>query len=142
MAASKTNTNTTQATTRRIVPDNTLSILDMLMLCLRHWPWFVLSLLICMGAATLYLLRTPKTYTRKMSVLVKTGGAGKSEDIKAFENLGVGNLTTDISDEIVAIHSPAAVYDMVKRLHLDMNYFRPGYFRDDLRSHSVERTAQ
>lgn len=131
MATSKTNTNTTPATNRRIVPDNTLSILDMLMLCLRHWPWFVLSLLICMGTATLYLLRTPKTYTRKMSVLVKTGGAGKSEDIKAFENLGVGNLTTDISDEIVAIHSPAAVYDMVKRLRLDMNYFRPGYFRDD-----------
>ena len=116
---------------RRVLPDDSMSILDMLMLCLRHWPWFILSLFLCLGIATLYLLSTPKTYTRTMSILVKSGSSGKSEEIKAFEELGVGNLTAEISDEIVAIHSPAAVYDMVKRLHLDVNYFSPGYFRDD-----------
>ena len=126
MAQTKTATNT-----RRIQSDDSLSILDMLMLCLRHWPWFILSLLLCMGAATLYLLSTPKTYTRTMSVLVKSGSDTKSAEIKAFEELGVGNLNTEISDEIVAIHSPAAIYDMVKRLHLDINYFRPGYLRDE-----------
>ncbi|MCH5308193.1 MAG: chromosome partitioning protein ParA, partial [Prevotella sp.] len=119
------------ANTRRIQTDDSLSIVDMLMLCLRHWPWFIMSLAVCMGIATLYLLSTPKTYTRTMSILVKSGSNGKSEEIKTLEELGVGNLTTEISDEIVAIHSPAAVYDMVKRLHLDFSYFRPGYFRDE-----------
>ena len=117
--------------TRRIQTDDSLNIVDMLMLCLRHWPWFILSLAVCMGAATFYLLSTPKTYTRTISILVKSGSSGKSEEIKTLEELGVGNLTTEISDEIVAIHSPAAVYDMVKRLHLDYSYFRPGYFRDE-----------
>ena len=116
---------------RRAQTDDSLNIVDMLMLCLRHWPWFVLSLMVCLGAATLYLLSTPKTYTRTMSILVKSGSSGKNEEIRAFEELGVGNLTTEISDEIVAIHSPAAVYDMVKRLHLDINYFRQGFFRDE-----------
>ena len=115
--------------TRRIQTDDSLNIVDMLMLCLRHWPWFILSLAVCMGAATLYLLSTPKTYTRTMSILVKSGSSSK--EIKAWEELGVSNLTSEISDEIVAIHSPAAVYDMVKRLHLDYSYFRPGYFRDE-----------
>ena len=119
------------ANTRRIQTDDSLNIVDMLMLCLRHWPWFILSLAVCMGIATLYLLSTPKTYTRTMSILVKSGSSGKSEEIKTLEELGVGNLTTEISDEIVAIHSPAAVYDMVKRLHLDFSYFRSGYFRDE-----------
>lgn len=119
------------ANPRHVQTDDSLSIVDMLMLCLRHWPWFILSLAVCMGAATLYLLSTPKTYTRTMSILVKSGSSGKSEEIKAFEELGVGNLTTEISDEIVAIHSPAAVYDMVKRLHLNFSYFRPGYFLDE-----------
>lgn len=127
----QTNTKTDKATNRRLLTDDSLSIMDMLMLCLRHWPWFILSIAICMGAATLYLLRTPKTYTRTMSVLVKSGSASKSEEIKSFEELGVGNLTTEISDEIVAIHSPAAIYDMVRRLHLDINYFSPGIFRDE-----------
>lgn len=121
----------TAKNTRRIQADDSLSIMDMLMLCVRHWPWFVLSLIICFGAATLYLLSTPKIYTRTMSVLVKSGSANQTAEIKAFEELGVGNLTSEISDEIVAIHSPAAIYDMVKRLHLDISYFRPGYFRDE-----------
>ena len=128
MATSKTNTS--NSVLRRVAPDDSLSILDMLMLCLRHWPWFVLSLFICMGAATLYLLHTPKTYTRTTSILVKSSG-DKSNDIKLIEDLGVNNITSNISDEIVAIHSPAVVYDLVKRLHLDFSYFRPGFFRDE-----------
>ncbi len=115
---------------RSVTPNDTLSIMDMLMICLRHWPWFILSLAICMGAATLYLLRTPKVYTRTTSILVKSSGE-KSDDMKFVEALGVSNLTSNISDEIVAIHSPAARYDMVKRLHLDFRYFRPGFFRDE-----------
>lgn len=128
---SQTNTKTENASNRRLLTNESLSIMDMLMLCLRHWPWFILSIAICMGAAALYLLRTPKIYTRTMSVLVKSGTTSKSEEIKSLEELGVGNLTTEISDEIVAIHSPAAIYDMVRRLHLDINYFHPGIFRDE-----------
>lgn len=127
--ATKT-TNTPTSALRRVMPDDSLSIMDMLMLCLRHWQWFVLSLFICMGVATLYLLSTPKQYTRITSILVKSSGE-KSNDIKLIEDLGVNNITSNISDEIVAIHSPAVVYDLVKRLHLDISYFRPGFFRDE-----------
>ena len=115
---------------QRITTSESLSIKDMLMVCVRHWPWFVLSLLLFMGGATLYLLSTPKIYTRTTSIMVKNSG-DKSNDIRLIEDLGVNNLSSNISDEIVAIHSPAAIYEMVKRLHLDISYFRPGFFRDD-----------
>jgi len=125
-------TNTTQNTAVRRQPtDNSLSITDMLMICLRHWPWFVLSLFICMSLATLYLLRTPKTYSRTASILVKTTGGEKSNDIMMMEELGVNNITSHIYDEIAAIHSPAVILDLVKRLHLDLSYSRPGFFRDE-----------
>ncbi len=125
-------TNTTQNTAVRRQPtDNSLSITDMLMICLRHWPWFVLSLFICMSLATLHLLRTPKTYSRTASILVKTTGGEKSSDIMMMEELGVNNITSHIYDEIAAIHSPAVILDLVKRLHLDLSYSRPGFFRDE-----------
>lgn len=125
-------TNTTQDTAVRRQPtDNSLSITDMLMICLRHWPWFVLSLFICMSLATLYLLRTPKTYSRTASILVKTTGGEKSSDMMMMEELGVNNITSHIYDEIAAIHSPAVILDLVKRLHLDLSYSRPGFFRDE-----------
>ena len=120
----------TTANTRRQKADDSLSLIDMLMICVRHWPWFILSLVVCMSIATLYLLSAQRVYTRTASILVKNSG-DKSSDIRMIEDLGITNLTTNISDEIVAIHSPAAVYDMVKRLHLDLDYFRPGFFRDD-----------
>lgn len=123
-ATAKPNSNT------RFSVTETLSIVDMLMICVRHWKWFVLSLFVCMTIATLYLLSTPKKYTRTMSVMVKSSGE-KSDDMKLIEALGVNNLTSNISDEIVAIHSPAALYTMVKRLHLDLSYFSPGFFRDE-----------
>lgn len=124
--------NTNAAPTARLIqPDDSLNYLDMVMLCLRHWPWFVLSLFLCLGAATIYLLSTQKTYTRTMSVLVKSEDTYKTDEMKVFEGLGIGNLTTDISDEVVAIHSPAVIYDMVKRLHLDINYYRHSFFRDE-----------
>ena len=116
--------------TRQGHGNDSLALTDMLMICIRHWPWFMASVILCMGAATLYLLRTPKTYTRTTSILVKNSGE-KTNDMRMFEELGVNNLTTNISDEIVAIHSPTAIYDMVKRLHLDISYFSPGYFRND-----------
>ena len=125
MAQTKTATNA-----RRQKADDSLSLFDMLMICVRHWPWFILSLAVCMGVATLYLLSTPKVYTRTASILVKNSG-DKTNDIRMIEDLGITNLTTNISDEIVAIHSPAAVYDMVRRLHLDLNYYRPGFFLDE-----------
>jgi len=124
----KTNIN---SVTRHAMPDSSLSITDMLLICLRHWPWFVLSLVICMSLATLHLLRTPKTYARTASILVKTTGGEKSNDILMMEELGVNNITSHIYDEIAAIHSPAVILDLVKRLHLNMSYFRPGYFRDE-----------
>lgn len=130
MATIKT-ANTINSAMRRVAPDDSLSLLDMLLICLRRWRWFVLSLVVCMGAATFYLLSTPKIYTRTMSVLVKSGSDTKNAEIKAFEELGVGNLNSEISDEIVAIHSPATILDMVKRLHLDFNYLHVGYFRDE-----------
>jgi capsular exopolysaccharide synthesis family protein len=125
MATTKTTINR-----QRTTSGDSLNLSDMLMVCLSHWPWFLLSIILFMGSATLYLLSTPITYTRTTSILVKNSGE-KSNDIKLIEDLGVNNLSSNISDEIVAIHSPAAIYEMVKRLHLDISYFRPGFFRDD-----------
>ena len=39
--------------------DDFLRIQDLLYLCLARWKWFVLSLVVTVGAATVHLLRTP-----------------------------------------------------------------------------------
>ena len=48
-----------------------ITIQDLFYLCLNKWHWFVISLVLCLGVATFYLLRTPSVYVRTASILIK-----------------------------------------------------------------------
>ena len=111
-----------------------LRIQDLMYLCLAKWKWFVLSLAVCIGLAVVYILRTPPVYTRTASVLIKEDSKGKSisSDLGDFSNLGLFQSNTNVNNEVIAFASPATMGEVVKRLHLDMSYLRPGTFHDEV----------
>jgi capsular exopolysaccharide synthesis family protein len=114
--------------------EETIQIKDFLYLCIANWKWFVLSLIIVLLAAFVYLLRTPPTYTRTASVLIKTDSKGKSmsSELDAFADLGLFQSNTNVNNELIAFESPAVMTDVVKRLDLQMNYYLPGSFHKDV----------
>lgn len=105
--------------------DDFLRIQDLLYLCLARWKWFVLSLMVTIGVATVYLLRTPAVYTRTASVLIKEDSKGKSvsSDLESFSEFGLFQSGTNVNNELITFQSPALMTEVVKRLRLDMNYF-------------------
>lgn len=107
-----------------------IRIQDILYLCLVKWKWFVFSLAVTLGAAVIYLLCTPPVYTRTASVLIKEDSKGKSASLnpEAFSEFGLFQSNTNVNNELIAFQSPAMMREVVKRLHLDMNYFVPGKF--------------
>lgn len=111
-----------------------LRIQDLLYLCLARWKWFVLSLAVTLGIATFHILRTPQVYTRTASVLIKEDAKGKSvsSDMDAFSDLGLFQSGTNVNNELIAFQSPALITEIVKRLRLDMNYFFPGKFHQQV----------
>ena len=111
--------------------DDFMTTKELLALCLRHWKWFVVSVTAAMLIAGYYLLSTPAIYSRSISVQLKDG---KNADPGSalLDELGIDQNTTDINDEIIAIHSPAIILDMVKRLHLEMAYYQDGFFKRTL----------
>lgn len=110
--------------------DDFLRIQDLLYLCLARWKWFVLSLMVTIGAATAYLLRTPAVYTRTASVLIKEDSKGKSvsSDLESFSEFGLFQSGTNVNNELITFRSPSLMTEVVKRLRLDMNYFVRGKF--------------
>lgn len=110
--------------------DDFLRIQDLLYLCLARWKWFVLSLMVTIGVATVYLLRTPAVYTRTASVLIKEDSKGESvsSDLESFSEFGLFQSGTNVNNELITFQSPALMTEVVKRLRLDMNYFVPGKF--------------
>lgn len=107
-----------------------LRIQDLLYLCLAKWHWFVLSLAICLGVAVVYLLRTPKVYTRTASILIKDDGKGKSSssDMEAFADFGIFTTNTNVNNEMGTLQSPDLMREVVKRLNLETSYQVEGRF--------------
>lgn len=103
---------------------------DMLYLCQRKWYWFVLSLLICVGAAIVYLLRTPSTYTTTAAILIKDDSKGKSasSEVESFADFGLFTSSTNVNNEMQSLRSSDLMREVVARLHLDMDYQAKGRF--------------
>lgn len=116
--------------------DDFIRIQDLYYLCLAKWRWFVLSLVVCLGIATIYLLKTQPVYTRTASLLIKEESKGQSlsADVGAsFSDLGLFQSNTNVNNELVSLQSPAVMYDVVKRLHLEVDYSTEGSFYAQVR---------
>lgn len=116
--------------------DDFIRIQDLYYLCLARWKWFVISLVVCLGIAGIYLLKTPPVYTRTASILIKEDSKGQSlsSDVSsAFTDMGLFQSNTNVNNELISLQSPAVMYDVVKRLHLEIDYTTPGRFYPQVR---------
>lgn len=112
---------------------NTVPLKTIWYLSLKHWLWYVVSILLCLLIATVYLLKTPKTYTRHASILIKEQGKNKSIDTDAsyiFQNMGMGNTNTNVYNELVNLRSYDVALSVAKRLALNVDYSVHGTFHD------------
>lgn len=110
--------------------DDFIRIQDLFYLCLNKWYWFIISLAVTIGIAIIYLLTTPPVYTRSASLLIKEDSKGNSLGDAAglMGDFDLFQTNTNVNNEIQSLQSPAVMLDVVKRLHLDVNYHTDGGF--------------
>ena len=103
---------------------------DLMYLCLAKWYWFAISLVVLLGFTALHLLTTPPVYTRSASLLIKEDSKGNSLSNSAgvLGDLDLFQTNTNVNNEMQSLQSPAVMYDVVKRLHLNINYSTDGTF--------------
>lgn len=108
-----------------------IRIQDIFSLFISKWYWFVLSLFITIGATVVYLLTTPPVYTRFASILIKEDSKGNGisgNEGNTFSDLGMFKVKTNVNNEMISIKSPAVIQEVVRRLHLNVNYQSDGQF--------------
>lgn len=109
--------------------DTSISMLDLLFICLSHWKWFVASVAICMSLMTLKIWRTVPLYTQNAQILLKQDrGRNSSGSSAVLREMGVSDGTNNITNELYTLRSPAICLEVVKALKLDMNYLAPDFF--------------
>lgn len=134
MAITDNETNTTvnnSPAAQQRAADNGIDIKDLLFLCLAKWKWFVISLAITLSVACFYLLTTPPVYQQSASLLIKEDAKGQSigSDVASvFSELGFSQGQTNVNNELIALQSPELLYEVGRRLSLDVNYQVKGRF--------------
>lgn len=111
--------------------DDFIRIQDLVYLCLRHWLWFALSLVVTCGIAVFYLLSTPPVYQRSASILIKEDSKGQSisgDVASMFSDLGLSQGQSNVYNELSAIQAPSVILETGKRLALDVDYQVSGTF--------------
>ena len=80
-----------QSSKPAVVKDQRLTFRELLGAILKQWKWILLSLVLCMGIAVLYLAWKPVTYTRSAQVEIKEDSeSGSSAALAMFADLGIG----------------------------------------------------
>lgn len=113
--------------------ENNLSLKAIWSLCVLNWKWFVISLVLCLLAAAIYILKTTPVYSRSASVLIKEdrkSGSVSSDISSAFTDLGFGQTRVNVNNEIINFSSPDLMQQVVQNLDLDVDYRKNGFFHD------------
>ena len=111
----------------------TPTLRDIASIAARRWYWFPISLLLCLGAALLYLSYAQPTYQRTATLIVNDTRKGAVSEMAAFNDIigGIGHSSVD--NEVHILKSRHLMEEVVTRYGLATRYLsRDGLRRVDM----------
>lgn len=122
-------------------PQEEVNIQEILFRYLIHWPWFIVSVIICIALAWGYLRLATPIYNISATVLIKDdkkgGGANMSSEL---ENLGLNGFVSssnNVDNEIEVLRSKSLAREVVNQLGLFVTYMD----EDDFPTRELYRTS-
>ena len=112
---------------------NSISIADIIGVCISNWYWFIICLCFTASCAYLYIRITPPVFVRHSSIVVK-----EDTNNDAAENVmnkirggmsGKSGTSKSLKNEIIAMKKPALMGRVVERLGLNYTYEIRGRLR-------------
>ena len=105
--------------------DEKVNYQELLFRYIIHWPWFVVSILVCLIGAWGYLHFQTPVYQISASIMIKDDKKGGNKGAADLENLGLGGMITSaqsIDNEIEVLHSKTILKEVVNNLELYITY--------------------
>lgn len=103
-----------------------INIQEILFRYLIHWPWFVVSVIVCIALAWGYLRLTTPVYNVSATVLIKDekkcGGANMSSELEKMGLNGFVSSSSNIENEIEVLTSRTLAKEVVSSLGLFVTY--------------------
>ncbi len=106
----------------QIVDQDKASLRTYLLPYLRRWPWFVLSLLLALAGAYVFLLYKQPVYRIQASLLLQDEKRGNTQS-NPLKELEVYTPKKVVENELEVLHSFTLMDRVVTDLHLSTRYF-------------------
>ncbi len=106
---------------------------------LRHWKWFIVSVVVSLTLAFIFLQYATATYQSKALILIKEDKDAKSlMDFSVFEDLGLSENKRNLENEIAIIKSRGLIETVSQKLELN-KVIRGS--QDDYQKHELYKNA-
>ncbi|MCM1483862.1 MAG: polysaccharide biosynthesis tyrosine autokinase [Muribaculaceae bacterium] len=97
---------------------------NLLSLSVARWWWYVISLVVMLGLAAFYLVRTAPVYTRTTTILIKDDEETSNPLKKAMSSgFNVFKTNNMIQNEMLAMKSVSLMESVVKQLGINSGYY-------------------
>ncbi|MFC4633325.1 GumC family protein [Dokdonia ponticola] len=116
----KENFNTSQENTR---------LKEQLKQYFQYWPWFLLSIIICISLAYLKLRYSTYNYITEATILIKDDKNASLSEIAVFEDLGLTGSSlskSQFENEIEILRSRRLLSSVVNNLKSNIHYYKEG----------------
>lgn len=94
-----------------------------------NWYWLILSVLVCLAAAFVYLRYQDPVYQNSTKILIKDD-SGKSQGDMSLDQLGFISNSNGFENEMEIISSTAVATRAVQKLKLYVTYYVEGRFHE------------
>jgi len=101
-----------------------------------NWKWFILSLIICLGLAAIYLRYATPIYQAEAKLLIKDDDSNNNRkgmnNLMSATNLGTISSSNGIDNEMEILTSRTLAEQTVRDLKLYVTYYTKGKVKDQL----------
>lgn len=104
---------------------------EILSVFIHGWKWFVLALIVASFGAYYYIRTTPKQYRAFAALMIKADEKELPSD-EVLNTLGITPPSVNITNEIMVLRTNSSIEELVKRLNLTTNYYKPSPFVDEV----------
>src|SRR6187402_1316063 len=97
----------------------------------QYWPWIMLSLILCVGAAYTFIKTASPSYKTSTLVYIDKNQE-KNAKINTFSKGQNEEDEIGLKDEIMLVTTNEILSEVVNSLHLNINYFEKGYVNNKI----------
>lgn len=99
-----------------------INMMEILSKYLSYWKWFLLSVLLCLAIAVLYIYLTLPKYEVSTSILFKDDQKGGTTELNMFRDMGIVSRRNNVNNEMEIMKKSLVAESVVRDLDLYVSY--------------------